>query len=268
MEIIEQNLTPKSPQKKSEDGIVVTPDFIAVIDGSTSKSSHRYSFFNSNGRLAMLLVSRTLQRVPKDISLKQFCQEATKAIRRKYSSRMLDRLTQHPEDRITASAVVYSRVRREIWMIGDCQCLVNGQLYENPKPDEDLLANLRAAEVNRLLAAGTTKEQMLLDDTARPTIIPRMLQTMQQQNITYAVLDGFPVPLQCVRTITLTFEPFELVLASDGYPFLLPTLAESEAALARQKDEDPLNIGRFKATKAFMTGNNSFDDRAYIRFKV
>ena len=38
MEIIEQASIAKNPKGKSEDGIVVSKDFIAVIDGSTSKS--------------------------------------------------------------------------------------------------------------------------------------------------------------------------------------------------------------------------------------
>jgi glycerophosphoryl diester phosphodiesterase len=59
-----------------------------------------------------------------------------------------------------------------------------------------------------------------------------------------------------------------VVLASDGYPFLEPTLEASEHRLEWQRKNDPLNIGEFKATKAFSIGNNSFDDRAYIRFKV
>ena len=58
------------------------------------------------------------------------------------------------------------------------------------------------------------------------------------------------------------------MLATDGYPFLCPTLAESEARLQQQRENDPLNIGDFKATKGFMKGNNSFDDRTYIRFQV
>ena len=278
MTIIEQSLTPKSPQRKSEDGIVVTPDFIAVIDGSTSKSSRRYSLFNSNGRLAMLRVARTLRRAPKDISLQQFCKEATKALRSKYRQRDLPYLAEHPEDRLAASAVIFSRLRRELWLIGDCHCLVtppspltshHSPLYiSNPKPDESMLAEMRAAEVRRLLDNGVTIQQLLEEDTARPVIIPKMKECMKQQNVTYSVIDGFPIPLKHIRQIPLTFEPFELVLASDGYPFLLPTLAESEAALDRQRHEDPLNIGSFKATKAFMTGCNSFDDRAYIRFKV
>ena len=48
----------------------------------------------------------------------------------------------------------------------------------------------------------------------------------------------------------------------------IPTLKESESLLAHQRETDPLNIGQFKATKAFVQGNNSFDDRTYIRFEV
>ena len=112
------------------------------------------------------------------------------------------------------------------------------------------------------------KESFLDHDTAREAIIPHMLETMQQQNKTYAVIDGFPIPQQCVRVITLDFNPWEVVLASDGYPFLEPTLEASEQRLEWQRKNDPLNIGEFKATKAFSVGSNSFDDRAYIRFKV
>ena len=95
-----------------------------------------------------------------------------------------------------------------------------------------------------------------------------MLQVMHNQNKTYAVVDGFPIPEDKVPVITLGFQPNEIVFASDGYPFLEPTLAESERRLDQQRRNDPLNIGSFKATKAFVAGNNSFDDRTYVRFTV
>ena len=91
---------------------------------------------------------------------------------------------------------------------------------------------------------------------------------MHQQNKTFAVIDGFNIPQQLVPVYTLDFQPWELVFATDGYPFLCPTLAESEAKLDEQRQNDPLNIGQFKATKAFLKGNNSFDDRTYVRFMV
>ena len=192
----------------------------------------------------------------------------TAVIRKHYKKSMLQRLAEHPEDRLTCSAVIFSRLNREIWMIGDCQCLINGELFDNPKPPEAELAAMRAEEVKRLLAEGVTVDELLRNDIARPVIIPHMLETMRQQNISYSVIDGFPIDRRHVRIIPLDFRPWEIVLASDGYPVLCPTLSESEQRLQQQREEDPLNIGAFKATKAFIPGNNSFDDRAFIRFQV
>lgn len=294
MKILEQALVPKNPAKRSEDGIVITPDFIAVIDGSTSKSQRRcHKDFSirkhSNGELAMRTVAAFIKKMPKDISCHQFCKVATEAIRRRYIKSLLPHLAEHPEDRLTASCIVFSRLRRELWMIGDCQALVSPheaheahkpnkpheanephepnkpQFFDNPKPYEAELAQLRA----NIIANSPTPEAFLENDTAREAIIPRMLETMQHQNNGYSVIDGFPVDEKHVRIIPLDFQPWHIVLASDGYPFLCPTLAESEARLDEQRRSDPLNIGpAFMATKAFIPGNNSFDDRAYISFSV
>lgn len=278
MEIIEQTLIPKNPAKKSEDGIVVTNDFIAVIDGSTSKSQYRHSLFRSNGRYAMQLVSRYIRRMPRNTTCEGFLRGVTAYIRKHYKKSMLPRLAEHPEDRLTCSVVVFSRLCREIWMVGDCQCLVSpshpltsspSQFIDNPKPYEAELAAMRAKEVERLLNEGHTADDLCRNDIARPVIIPRMIETMRQQNITYSVVDGFPIPRQHVLVIPLDFRPWEIVLASDGYPFLRSSLEESEEALQHQRQHDPLNIGpHFQATKAFHPDNNSFDDRTYIRFKV
>lgn len=254
---------------KSEDGVVVTNDYIAVIDGSTSKSQYRHSLFRSNGRYAMQLVSRYISHMPKDITCEAFLRGVTTYIRKHYKKAMLPRLAEHPEDRLTASVVLFSRLQREIWMVGDCQCLIGGEYYDNPKPAENELAKMRAKEVKHQLANGKTVDELLYNDTARPVIIPRMIETMRQQNITYSVVDGFPIERRHVRIIPLNFQSWEIVLATDGYPFLYATLEESETALQRQRECDPLNIGpHFLATKAFHPDNNSFDDRTYIRFKV
>jgi glycerophosphoryl diester phosphodiesterase len=137
--------------------------------------------------------------------------------------------------------------------------------YDNPKPYEQELAEMRAAIINN----SKDKTAFLTNDTARQQIIPRMKETMKEQNVSYAVIDGFHIPEQHVLIITLDFQPWEVILASDGYPFLCTTLAESEAQLQQQRNEDPLNIGpRFQATKGFHPDFNSFDDRAYLRLKV
>ena len=275
MTILEQTLIPKNPATKSEDGIVVTDNFIAVIDGSTSKTNRRHNSRMTNGRYAMTIVSDYVSSMPANTSCHQFCVGVTAAIRKRYlpfwkrdKQAVINHLQQHPEERLCASAAIYSRLRREVWLVGDCQCLIGGEFYENPKPYEEVLARMRAEKVKELLAEGKTADEILANDVARQSVIPRMLQEMQNQNVTYAVIDGFPIPEQKVSVLTLDFRPWEIVLATDGYPFLCPTLAESEAKLAQQRHDDPLNIGTFKATKGFTPGNNSFDDRTYIRFEI
>ena len=270
MKILEQSIIAKSPTKKSEDGIVVTDDFIAVIDGSTSKTHRRHCPPMSNGRYAMLLISRYIRKMPANVSCHEFCVGVTKALRRHYWLRFpVDRMKEHPEERLCASAIIFSRLRREVWMVGDCQCLIGGDYFDNPKPYELPLAEMREKKVRELLAAGVPQHDLLQPhDPAREVMIPTMLEVMQNQNVTYAVIDGFKIPEDKVRVITLNFKPWEIVFASDGYPRLAPTLEESEKLLAHQRETDPLNIGEFKATKAFVEGNNSFDDRTYVRFLV
>ena len=280
MNIIEQNLIAKCPKKASEDGIVITDDFIAVIDGSTSKTKRRHNRRMSNGRYAMKLISSYIRRMPKETTCHQFCLGATRVIRERYTSlwsrlregsseQILQRLFDHPEERLCASVIIFSRLRREVWLVGDCHCLLNGEYCDNPKPYEQELAEMRAQRVRELLAEGVKPSDLLQQsDPAREVMIPHMLEVMHNQNVTYAVVDGFPIPESKVPVIALGFEPFEIVLASDGYPFLCPTLEASEQRLQQQRDTDPLNIGSFKATKAFVKGNNSFDDRSYIRFTV
>lgn len=216
----------------------------------------------------MLLVGRYIKKMDPHADCHQFCLGVSAHLRSHYGKRQMERMALHPEERLTCSAIVFSRLQRQIWMVGDCQCLVDGQLFDNPKPAEAVHAAKRAARVRHLLDQGVTVDQLLDHDAARDIIIPDIVASMKQQNISYAVIDGFPIAERHVKVMTLDFQPHQIVLASDGYPFLRPTLDESEALLRRQQATDPLNIDTFVACKAFMHGQDSFDDRSYIRFDV
>ena len=282
MKVIEKQIIGKNPKKKPEDGIVVTDNFIAVIDGSTSKATERVSRWYSNGRLCMKVISKFIRKAPGNITVDAFLKGVTEAVRKKYKSKRLDFYAQHPEERITASCIIYSRLERQLWIIGDCQCLVGKtgcnddeyEYFDNPKPYEAIIASERAEKARQLIASGETTIESLLDnDVARNSVIPRMIESMKRQNIDYAVVDGFKIPRQKVKVFTFDFESWTIILASDGYPLLRPTLAQSEAALEEQRQKDPLNIGNnpanpFVATKAFARGNTSFDDRSYIKFTI
>ena len=281
MKIIESSIIGKKSPEACEDGMVVTDDFIAVIDGSTSKTPKHLNPDMKNGRYAMMLISEYIREELKaDASADDFCQGVTAYIYNKVYEKLgvEERLKEHPEERLTASAILYSRTRNEVWMVGDCQAIIAGKLYENGKPYEQEIARKRVELIEQGLSPAEARKQI------EPLLIEAMLSG---QNQTYTVIDGFPIYREGVKVVALKTKPVsssietyfqeqtkpvsslnEVVLASDGYPFLKPTLAASEAALAEQIANDPQNIHSFIATKGIVEGNKSFDDRTYIRFSV
>lgn len=288
MKIIESSIIGKKSQEACEDGMVVTDDFIAVIDGSTSKTPKHLNPDMKNGRYAMMLISEYIwEELKADASVDDFCQGVTAYIYNKVYEKLgvEERLKEHPEERLTASAILYSRTRNEVWMVGDCQAIIDGKLYENGKPYEQEIARKRVELIEQGLSPAEARKQI------EPLLIKAMLSG---QNQTYTVIDGFPIYREGVKVVsvsdsssvqdsvpasdsvpcsdsasasdTIPSSSSEIVLASDGYPFLKPTLAVSEAALAEQIANDPQNIRSFIATKGIVEGNKSFDDRTYIRF--
>lgn len=288
MKIIESSIIGKKSQEACEDGMVVTDDFIAVIDGSTSKTPKHLNPDMKNGRYAMMLISEYIwEELKADASVDDFCQGVTAYIYNKVYEKLgvEERLKEHPEERLTASAILYSRTRNEVWMVGDCQAIIDGKLYENGKPYEQEIARKRVELIEQGLSPAEARKQI------EPLLIKAMLSG---QNQTYTVIDGFPIYREGVKVVsvsdsssvqdsvpasdsvpcsdsasasdTIPSSSSEIVLASDGYPFLKPTLAASEAALAEQIANDPQNIRSFITTKGIVEGNKSFDDRTYIRF--
>ncbi len=215
----------------------------------------------------MMLVAEVIRSLPASATLAEFCHAATSALHAMCDRHGIphERLLAHPEERPTASAAVFSLHRREVWLVGDCQCIVNGTYHDNPKPGEAPIALHRSQLIHQMLADGTaTTESLMCHDSARDIIVPDIVATCHDQNKTFAVLDGFDVALQHVAVIE-TGETGEVVLATDGYPFLHPTLEASEAALAHLLTHDPLCIDEFLATKGLLKGNKSFDDRSLLK---
>ena len=257
MTITEQFICGKHTADDCEDGIVVSNDFAAVIDGSTSKTPTRLDPLMKNGRFAMLLISEYIKQMPANYTMYDFCRGITLRIAEEYNKRgITERMVEHPEERLTASAIVYSNCRKEVWMVGDCQAIIDGTYYDNSKPYEQEIAMQRAT----LIKKGMSPKD------ARRAIEHQLIKAMLEgQNRQYAVIDGTPIYMSGTRIVKASHS---VVLASDGYPTLLPTLSESEEALAQHLTEDPQNIGDFVATKGLVEGNISFDDRAYIKLTL
>jgi hypothetical protein len=81
-------------------------------------------------------------------------------------------------------------------------------------------------------------------------------------------MDGFQVPDEGIRLVSLPEGTETVVLASDGYPYLKDTLSATEQALQELLHNDPMLFRDYKTTKSVQTGNLSFDDRAYIKIAL
>lgn len=263
-------MTGKIDESTCEDGLVVTDKHVAVIDGSTSKAKQQLEKGIRNGRLAMLLLKEVVESLPYDASLEFFCREATHKFQETYERHGIDRerLMAYPEERLTASIVLFSCYHDEIWMVGDGQCMVGNKYYDNPKPEEERIAKKRSAIINHMIASGKCDIASLREnDKGREVIVSEIIETCHWQNISFSVVDGFDIAMEKVKIIPTT-RPCEVILSTDGYPFLHSTLAESEQALENLLAEDPLCINKYMATKGMMKGQSSFDDRTYVRFLI
>lgn len=264
MEIIENFICGKKAETfKNEDLLLITYDFIAVVDGVSAKNGRLFDGF-TGGRAAADKVCEALVILDKNATVKEAVEKITKAIAELYEK-------DEPKGAAAAGAIIFSRERNEIWSIGDCQCLINGELFAHEKEIDRINSDVRALILEMAKRDGKTQAELQEKDVGREFIMP----ILENQHIfanktgrfSYGVFNGEPVPDEHI-IVHKVKSGDEIVLASDGYPRLFATLSESEDYLEKTLEENPLCSGEFCSTKGLQKGCSSFDDRTYIRFKV
>ncbi len=266
--IIEQLCEGKtSDQKQCEDMLVVTDDYLAVFDGATSKNNCKYHG-KTGGRLTVEFLAEYIQgkEMSRNIDGKTaICQ--MQAALRNYNEKMkFEEMGIH----LCASAVIFSVSRKQIWSVGDCQFMVNNKLYTFTKKVDEIMSQTRALTIQTLLHSGMKEEELLEYDKARELILGELSYQKYLENTDgeygYSVLSS-KGSIQDMFLLDIA-PGSEVVLASDGYPNLYGTLEESESSLKQLIKADPLCYKIIKSTKGLTKGNQYFDDRTYIRFRV
>lgn len=272
-QIIEQSCIGKKDEAHNEDGWIATPDYVAVIDGSTSKGTFDYGDKRS-GRLAMEIIREAIKGLRPNCTIRDAANELSAKIDAFYLSHdIVKEVQEHPENRLTASVVIYSVNRQEVWQIGDCPCMIDNAVYENPKYWEQPIAQARALFLEKELSEGKRVQDLQKQDTGREYILPLLRYAIAYQNneseplYGYGVIDGFPIANRFLRKFQAAGAR-QIILSSDGYLHLFPTLAQSEQYNSQLLEEDPLCIRKHKMTKGVMAENVSFDDRTYIRLLI
>lgn len=263
LEIIESFIKGKKTEALCEDALVVTDSFIAVIDGVTGKSNRVFDGL-SGGKAAAVKACECIEKLPSDIDCFSAVEKITEAVKSLYEG-------DEPVGAAAAGAIIFSKEKNEIWSIGDCQCIINGEIHKHEKEIDVLLSEVRSLVLENEKRNGKTEKELLLSDTGRVFILPLLksqhIFANTHGDFSYGVFNGNEIPKDKIVVYKVK-DGDEIVLASDGYPYLKENLEESEALLQEEIKNNPLCDGDFKSTKGLVDGNNSFDDRTYIRFIV
>lgn len=257
----------KKNEAACEDGYVFCEHYAAVVDGVTSKSEHLFSG-KTPGRIGMEVLCREIPLLEPELTVEQSVQKLTLALRkeREIMSREHEvTLLEYPR----ACAAIYSKARREVWLIGDCQCCVNGKVYTNPKKIDDVTMHIRSFVLQCERLAGKEETDFEINDPGRQAILPFLKQQYLFENndgvFGYPVLNGEKIIEGQLVVIPVT-EGSLVTLATDGYPVLHESLEESEAELAEVLASDPFCYRKNLQTKGIQKGNVSFDDRCFLQF--
>ncbi len=269
--IIEQSCISKyQDEERCEDGLYIGPHYLAVVDGVTSKGHMTWPGGRTSGRFARDILVAAMDRLPADAQAAEAIAFLNSCLAQACRDRR-DILASKQEDRPQAAVIIYSFLQNEIWSFGDCQCVIDGCFYSHSKEIDGLMAEIRCFYDHSELLSGKTREELMEDDTGRSYILPLLRRQLAfaggDSPYAYDILDGFDIRAE--RTVIHKIpRGAKVVMASDGYPRLMDTLAKSEAFLARVLEEDPLCIDLVHGTKGLVKGNRSFDDRTYLRFTV
>lgn len=275
MRVVERFLQAKSgDNSKCEDRIVVGEYFVAVLDGATAKSAALLDG-RTPGQLAVEIVGDCILNLPKGVNHKTAVLQLTACLSSHYRRRgLLKRLRTCPHERPAASIAMYSRLRREVWIVGECKALIGDIAVAHESGVDRVWSAARAIVLETAIARGRTVRSLRERDPGREFVRPGLVLQCLLQNAgpgfrySYSEIDGFPVRNSGIRVLKIPTHVDELVLGSDGYPVLRSTLRKTEAALKRIIRLDPLCFRVYPSTKGVGLTDQSFDDRSYLRFSI
>lgn len=269
LKILEQfSLGKRNNPELNEDRIVVTDDFIFVMDGVTTKNCPQVNG-KSGGRFAVECGEEIIKSFKTDIE----AFEAVKILSSELKNSVVSKVDiEEDVDKPAFAFVAYSKLRKQIWRVADPSFMIDGVDYSKHLKLDEIMSSARALFIEIALIKGVKPDDILKDDIGRNFIKPLinngyLFGNNPNSEYGHGVINGETVPEKFIEIVNV-IDANEIIMASDGYPKLFGTLKESEAFLKNVLSYDRLLYKEYKATKCMVENNISFDDRSYIRFQV
>ena len=253
------------------DTYVWSDNYIAVIDGATPKGEMLWDGQKGDVYVSHLVADAITVMDP-GYTAQEGITHINDVVRAAYTAHGVDFEELTPAERLQCSVLIYSVRRHEVWSFGDCMLRINNHDFRNIKEVDNLFAALRAfcIQIERD-RRGANADESELSMYGREQILPYLKEqnTLANRNVPfgYDVIDGGQIDPDNV-TIYAVQKDDCVVMASDGYPKLFNTLEDTEEYLMEALREDPTCVGRLRGTKGVQPGNQSYDDRTYVSFRV
>lgn len=268
-ETVELFLAAKSGDElENEDVIRDTADWLVVCDGATDKSGYEMDG-STGGRITAHLTAEAVVRNPSGTG----ADEIIERINKSYDETFGRDLEELGLDRPSCTFVAIDKKAATVLRVGDVSWSDGSAVYDGASEIDFVHSRMRSVYLEMLLAESVPYTDLLANDPARELIMPSLRKQAVFRNntlsekLSFGVIDGTPVPRQFIETWSLDDSVTDVIVATDGYPALQPTLELSEKYLRSDLERDPLRIGTHATTKGVRPGHQSFDDRAYARLR-
>ena len=243
----------------NEDAYVVADDVVAIFDGETDKSGSDPPTPGRQGAQALAEAASCLPSSASPSEVSEFLHGAVRSVADASSTP------------VAVGAVLDLRSRRVV-RIGDVSVCIDGVLHGAEKRLDDIAGAARAALLHSMLRSGADAEMLLERDPGREMILPLLRAAAAWRNVAdtdlgFPALDGTATPVSMIDVFDVPAGA-HVILATDGYLDVRPSLEQAEEALARRIESDPLRLGPPPGTKGVLPGCMSFDDRTYVRVRV
>ncbi|MBI4016905.1 MAG: hypothetical protein HY363_04395 [Candidatus Aenigmarchaeota archaeon] len=283
-EVIEQYLLSKTGNADGgEDRLVVGPNFYGVVDGATDKTGNNWGNAETprkGGTVLADIAKKVLEDPNTPTKPDAIVEIINKDIAIVAQRAGID--LSIVNNRADVGFAVYVPLERAVYHINDCSFgFVNQNgLFEMHKKDkavDKLTANIRATVIKWYEAQGYNPFEK--EDKGREFIMELLKRQPEIQNhgfdntslwvggipcclVSYKTLNGLPTTLDITP---VPLDTVEVIIASDGFATIMPTLNDTLAILEKHLKQDPHCIDILKSTKGYNNRQKSYDDMSYLR---
>lgn len=155
----------------NDDDIYIGENFAAVIDGVSNKSSieingKRVKVANIITEALRKIDRKTAPEYAKTLTVEEFLAYINMYIRKYCESLGIS----IEEDTMEATGAIYSKYHNQIWVVGDCGAVYDGNVISNELKIDCVYASLRIDVIKELLQAEYTVEGLIQNDVSRDII--------------------------------------------------------------------------------------------------